>query len=141
MERYITVNKEVFISDEYIKAKRDDHVLNVSDLNENAGFTQFVLVFQGGQFCCEDSDINIIGENPFNKSLFVSGVKIESLDNYETENGWGLNEGGAMKVTLITPDFNYAIIFYNAHNGYYCHSIDMEHLENGEISFKYNDFL
>lgn len=141
MERYITVNKEVFISDEYIKANKGDHVLNVSDLNETDGFTHFVVVFNGEQYCCEDANINIIGDNPFNKSLFVSGIKIESLDNYETENGWGLDSGGAMKVTLITPDDIYVIIFYNAHNGYYSHSIEMEHLENGEISFKYNDCI
>lgn len=141
MERYIAVNKEVFISDEYIKADKGDHVLNVSDLNETDGFTQFVLLFDGEQYCCEDANVNVIGDNPFNKSLFVSGIKIESLDVYETENGWGLEEGGAMKVTLITPGDIYAIIFYNAHNGYYGHEITMEHLDNNEIKFDYKGWL
>ncbi|WP_414052905.1 hypothetical protein [Macrococcus animalis] len=141
MERYITVNKEVFVSDKYIKANKGDDVLNISDLNETDGFTQFVLIFYGWQSCCEIFGFDIVGESPFGKSLFVREIKIEELNEYGNEDFSDLNAGGAVSITLITPNQNYEIIYYNAHNGYYAHSLEMKHLENGEIQFNYDDCL
>ncbi len=137
----ITVNKEVYVSKEYIKGKNKDFVLNVSDLNESEGFTQFVVVFDGDQYCCEDANLDIVDLSPFGQTLFVEKIDIETLNDYKSERGWGLDEGKAERITLKTPDEEFILVFYNAHNGYYGHSINMEYLENKEVKFNYENWL
>lgn len=141
--KVIDVMKEVFISDEYMRAGNSDYVLNVSDLSETEGFTQLVIVMEGGQCCCEDANLDVIGESPYNQKIFITTIEVHELSDYETKNGWNLDEGGALKIILNTDNKNikYELVFYNSHNGYYAHSIKVTHYNNGQIEFDYDNDL
>lgn len=144
VKKIIKVDKEVLITDNYIKANKNDFVLNISDMNETEGFTQFVVVMNSTQQCCEDvgyvKDDNIFGRTLFVKELLFNKLNDEDIKRLTGE-FIGLDHGAAREIVVRTLDKDYSFVFYNAHNGYYSHTIEMEYLKDGEIKFTYENWL
>ena len=144
-KKVIPVNKEVKITNEYIKASEGDFVLNISDMNETEGFTQFVVVMNGCRQCCEDVGY-IKDDSIFGKTLYVKELGFNDVDDFSIKKVSGgtvcaLDNGGAKEIIIRTVDEDYSLVFYNSHNGYYGHSIEMDYLKDGEVKFKYENWL
>lgn len=144
-KKVIPVNKEVKITDKYIKAHDYDFVLNISDLNETEGFTQFVVVMNSTQQCCEVvgyiKDERIIGKTLYVKEIAFNNLSDADIDKLSDGNVSALDKGDAKEIIIRTLDEEYKFVFYNAHNGYYSHTIEMEYLKDGEIKFTYENWL
>lgn len=149
--RTINVNKEVRISNEYIRSSSRDSCINIYDENETGGFTQFVICFDMVAQCCEEFDMDILNDDGIDIQNW-NGLtkKLERIEVYAEptevifdtiENKWGINIDEVILTRLYFDDTTWTVTIYNVHNGYYSHDLYMEHKEDGTIAFEIDDTL
>lgn len=147
----INVNKEVKISNEYIKSSSRDSCINIYDENETGGFTQFVICFDMVAQCCEDYDINILNDDGTEVKDW-NGVtkKLKRIEVYAEptkaivntiKNDWLIDIDEVISTRLYFDDTTWTVTVYNVHNGYYSHGLYMEYKEDGTINFEIDSAL
>lgn len=149
--RTINVNKEVKISNEYIRSNRNDECINIYDENETGGFTQFVICFDMNMQCSEEYDMDILNDDGTSVENWNGATKkLKRIEVYAEptkdivntiENDWGINIDEVTSVRLYFADTTWTVTIYNVHNGYYSHDLYMEHQEDGTINFEIDTVL
>lgn len=147
----INVNKEVKISNEYIKSSSRDSCINIYDENETGGFTQFVICFDMVAQCCEDYDINILNDDGTEVKDWNGTIKnLERIEVYAEptkaivdtiKNDWLIDIDEVISTRLYFDDTTWTVTVYNVHNGYYSHDLYMEYKEDGTINFEIDSAL
>lgn len=89
---------------------------------------EILVLISEGQSCCEDFGYMSSFEHP-DEFIGAELLKIETVDEahnkekWNTEHEFGLDEGDAEFVNFETSNGLFQLAVYNAHNGYYGHSI------------------
>lgn len=149
--RTINVNKEVRISNEYIRSCNRDNCINIYDENETGGFTQFVICFDMVAQCCEEFDMDILNDDGTEVRDWNGTIKnLERIEVYAEptkaivdtiKNDWLIDIDEVISTRLYFDDTTWTVTVYNVHNGYYSHNLYMEHRADGTIAFEIDDAL
>ena len=149
--RTINVNKEVRISNEYIRSSSCDSCINIYDEKETGGFTQFVICFDMVAQCSEEYDIDILNDDGTEvKDWNGTTKKLKRIEVYAEptkaivdtiKNDWLIDIDEVISTRLYFDDTTWTVTIYNVHNGYYSHDLYMEHKEDGTIAFEIDDTL